>query len=218
MIVLVVVALTIGGAVVIGAAGSVRHAVRCASHHCRCSVPARWFAGRPMNGEAVSDAGFFRRGTPLQKGRHTGRFHCLPGWQRRAWRTGGTVAVLIVAVSGVVHPARTLRVLELAAVAAAVLGGWQVWSWLRLREHHREWVEPLHRLLAAEMGVPLAARPSSWLKIPLDRREPLIELPAGYDASPKSQEVAVPDCDADAWPGRRRSGVEAGWRQAASDV
>ena len=146
MIVLVVVALTIGGAVVIGAAGSVRHAVRCASHHCRCSVPARWFAGRPMNGEAVSDAGFFRRGTPLQKGRHTGRFHCLPGWQRRAWRTGPLIVLVVVLAGFVTAPAVTLDVLAAVLVAASGFGGWRLWRGCRRWRHHRSAAPaPAHR-------------------------------------------------------------------------
>ena len=188
MIVFVVVMLSAGAAAVIGAAGSVRHAVRCTSHHCNCSVPVRWLTGRPMNGEAVSDAGFFRRGTPLRKG-HAGRFHCLPGWQRRAWRTGPLVVLVAVVAGLATAPAATLAVLVAALTAALGLGGWRGWVAGCRWRHHRTYVQPLHRRLAREIGVPATARPATYLEIPEHRRTAVVHLPEDFDPAPKALEA-----------------------------
>jgi len=189
VIVLVVVALTTGGAVVISAAGSVRHAIRCTSHRCHCSVPVRWFSGRPMNGEAVSDAGLFRRGTPLNKGRHNGRFHCRPGWQRRAWRTGPVVALMAVLAGLVTAPAVTLAVITAVFLAAAGLAGWRLWVTCRRWRHHRTYVRPLHRRIAPEIGVPVSVRGAAYLEIPEHRHSAIVHLPEDFDPAPKALEA-----------------------------
>jgi hypothetical protein len=134
----------------------------------------RWLSGHPLDGAARTDAGWLRRGVkPLTAAGHASRWAHLPRAQRAAWRTGGTCAGLAVAFGLAVNRGATLA--GLAAVALVALGGgaWAGYRGASGLRHHLAWVRPLHLALAPQLGVPLAARPSSWLTVPRDyaRRE-----------------------------------------------
>ncbi|HLI38765.1 MAG TPA: hypothetical protein VKV80_15705 [Streptosporangiaceae bacterium] len=121
-------AVTAGGALpVLGYAGmallclheavfAVRHAVRCRTnkmgHRCTCPLTHRFLAGRAFHGFVVTDATYWSRADSTDG--HVSPFQKLPGWQRRALRTGPVLAVLGALVSWPL----TLAAASLAAVPA----------------------------------------------------------------------------------------------------
>jgi hypothetical protein len=134
----------------------------------------RWLSGEPLDGNPRTDAGWFRPGVkPLTRTGHASRWAHLRREARAGIRSGGTVATGAVAWGYAAHRAATLASLLAVALVAFVLGAWASWRGVAGWRHSRAWVRPLHLALAPAVGVPLAARPSSWLTVPRDyaRRE-----------------------------------------------
>jgi hypothetical protein len=186
-----VMALAVAAGLVHEGVFAVHHAFRCDDHKCHCAFSHRWLAGGTLNGRVVTDAGWRTRATkPLTRTGHAPRFQKLPGWKRRAWRTGGTYTVFAVAVGLVLDAQATILALVLAIVAgvtAAVLLGVR---WWRRRPHQREFVQPWHVRLAPVCQVALSEKPSKWLEVPVSRKTAVIHLPVGLDVTPKMLETA----------------------------
>ena len=96
------------------AACGIRHLFRCRytkiGHKCTCPYLHRFLAGYPLHGHRQTDATFLRRANHTEG--HVSPFQKLPGWQRRAARTGPFVAVCAALVCW-----------PLTAAALAVAGG-----------------------------------------------------------------------------------------------
>jgi hypothetical protein len=129
----------------------------------------RWFSGEPLDGNPRTDAGWMRPGAKaLTRSGYASRWAHKRREVRAAWRTGGTLAVLAVAWGLLTHRAATSAVLFGLALAGLGWAGWAAWRGARTFTHRRAWVRPLHLALAPQLGIPLTARPSSWLTVPRD--------------------------------------------------
>ncbi|MEU5900350.1 pRL2-11 [Streptomyces venezuelae] len=135
-------------------------------------VVGRFLSGREMDGITRTDATFLKAGTwPLDdvKGRIP-RSSYRPGWQRAGGRVLSLSALAGGGWSYWQDPEQTLHALEMGGAGlggALVVGGVvQAIRGRGMREHLREWVQPLHEALAHPLGIPPTARPTSYLHIP----------------------------------------------------
>ena len=161
----------LGLVVLVLGAGHLRHLHRT---HGTLALLWRWFTGEPLDGGPRTDAGWFRPGVKaLTRTGYASRWAHRRRELRAAGRTGGTLAAGAVAWGLVTHRAATLAGLCGVAAVAVAVAAWASWRTVAGWRHTRAWVRPLHLALAPVVGVPLAARPSSWLDVPRDyaRRE-----------------------------------------------
>lgn len=157
----------------------------------------RFAFGHHLDGKLRTNAGYLRHGTKvLHPTGHASRWAHLPHLYRAAIRWA-CVLVLVSLCAGV---ALSLR-LTLIAVASAALA---VLAWcvriatrrLRRRSHVKRFVRPLHQALAPVLGLPLAARPGSWLEVPrgfgeIEGAKIRIDLPDGFLATPEAKRVVA---------------------------
>lgn len=135
-------------------------------------VAGRFLSGREMDGIARTDATFTKAGIwPVDgvKGRIP-RSSYWPGWRRAGGRVLSLGALAGGGWSYWQDPEQTLQSLEMggAGLGGLLVAGGVVQT-IRgrgMREHTREWVQPLHEALAHPLGIPPAARPASYLHIP----------------------------------------------------
>jgi len=101
-------------------AGGLRHVVKCDDRRCRCWLPHRFLAGRPMNGKTVTNATFWRDATkpPFTQTGHAPKFHHLA----RVKLVGVRYAAVVVPAL-VLYGCLVARTLTVAALAAAVAAG-----------------------------------------------------------------------------------------------
>ena len=147
-------------------------------------LAVRFLLGRPWHGKALTDAGFFRKGTrALTRTGHASRFAHRPGWQRMLMRT---VPVLVALLGGYgwLFYRQVMTWVTWGLVAVAGPGAcWWVWWRVRQWQHRRHILYPLHAALAPHLNVALPSRPEAWLKVAADKSWARIELPAGFDAN-----------------------------------
>lgn len=149
-------------------------------------LAARWFAGIPHHGNAVTDATLFRRGTrPLTRTGHASRFQHRAIAERFAMRSGPLLTAPFVIYGLVVNTRAAAGYAMLTLAAAAGYGGWLAISRLRTRQHRRHWLEPAHRALAVEFGHAMAVAPRTWVTLAKDRSEARLAIGHGkvLDAS-----------------------------------
>jgi hypothetical protein len=148
--------------------------------HGRLIIIARWLAGIPHHGKAVTDATLFKAGTrPLTRTGHASRFQHRPVIQRAAMRSGPLLTIPFIAYGLVVNTRPAAGYTALTGAAAAVYGAWRAAQWARTRQHRRHWLEPAHRALAVEFGHALALAPRTWLALAPDRSEARLAIGHG---------------------------------------
>ena len=145
----------------------------------------RWFLGRPLDGHLRTNATWNRRATKVLH--PTGYALWWHHWRQRdlaALRTVGTVGVTLTAVGLAVAKTETIVILAAGAlvflalhVPAAIARG-------RDWRHHRTWVQPLHRALTYEMGIPPAR-----LEIAPDRSRVIVGLPVEFTGTPGQRQA-----------------------------
>jgi hypothetical protein len=165
--------------------------------HGAARIIGRFAAGYHLDGQRRTDAGFLRRGVRvLHPTGHASRWAHL----RHAERAGIRLAcvVLIVATGYGFATDATATVVALLVVAVAGLGFGARWAHRQVRElaHVRKYVRPLHVALAPQIGHPLAARPKTWLSVPLDFGQTegsqiRLRLPQGFLATSEAKRVIM---------------------------
>ena len=154
-------------------------------HHVGLSrLAVRFLTGRPWHGKALTDAGFFRKGTrALTHTGHASRFAHRPGWQRLLMRSLPVLALLLAGYGWVFYRGTMVVVLWVCLPLALAGAGLFVWWRVRRFQHRRHVLYPLHAALAPHLNVGLPSNPEAWLKVPLDKSWARIELPASFDAN-----------------------------------
>ncbi len=169
------VALIVGGLVLaLVLCGVVSHFRQLARTHGGHVILWRWLTGERLDGNPRTDAGWGQPGTrALTATGRASRWAHMRREHRMAWRTGGTVAALLIAWGLIAARSATLAALCAVAAVAVAFGAWAARRAVTGWRHTRAWVRPLHIALAPVVGTPLAARPASWLDVPRDynRRE-----------------------------------------------
>lgn len=159
--------------------------------------PERWVyrfvAGHPMDGHYRTDARFFRRGTRLLAKVEVHRWSYLPGWQRSAWRFAGVLAVLAGAWGYAFHRERLYAALSASAALAALYASWRLWEAWQRHEVARDYLRPLHAVLAPMLGLPSTTRPTDYLTVPKTYRTKeetpaVIRLPSGFNPAPANKD------------------------------
>lgn len=159
--------------------------------------PERWVyrfvAGHPMDGHYRTDARFFRRGTRLLAKVEVHRWSYLPGWQRSAWRFAGVLAVLAGAWGYAFHRERLYVALSASAALAALYASWRLWEAWQRHEVARDYLRPLHAVLAPMLGLPSTTRPTDYLTVPKTYRTKeetpaVIRLPSGFNPAPANKD------------------------------
>src|ERR1700689_166816 len=148
----------------------------------------RFALGRPLSGEAKTNATFFRRADKIthHSGR-AGRWSHLPHAHRAGYRLGA----LSIAVAGTYGEIADPFLTDVAAGGAGALGalygGSRAVRAVRRRRHHRRWVRPLHRAMATSALTPVSHRdsPYDYLTVPVDyavndESEIRLNLPEGF--------------------------------------
>jgi hypothetical protein len=154
-------------------------------------VLARFVSGRPLDGRARSNATFWRPGTrALTKSGNVSHWAMLPGYRRLQWRAGAVSASTVLGWGLIFHRYATvvtlcvLAGLAVAAVLAVAVHWWRTWL------HHRHWTFPLHKALAAEIGVTDWA--TEWIHLPRDYADggpPIrLDLPDHYSPNAATRE------------------------------
>jgi hypothetical protein len=144
----------------------------------------RFVTGQHLDGRRRSDATFFRRGTHADP-HYWGRggeswWALLAGWQRAAVR----VAPVVLAYEWITHRAATEWVLALVAGPAAGLLAVRGIRWTFAFGHYRTKVLPLAWALGPMIGIPAAAKPKTWLDVPVN-----------YGTDPAAEIVIYPPDD-----------------------
>lgn len=132
-------------------------------------IAFRFIAGHHLDGRPRTDAGWLRPGVRvLHPTGHASKWAHLPRLHRAGIRWA-VLASVTATYAGLASNARA-TLAGLAALAVLALTAGTVASWRKLRElsHVRRYVRPLHMALAPMLGIPLAARPQSWLTVPRD--------------------------------------------------
>lgn len=111
------------------AAAVIRGAVRIAA----AIAPAWWwFSGHHLDGRHRTNAGWLEPGTKaLTANGRASRWAHRPRAYRAAWRTGGTLGVLLLGVGLVADQGATVAALLLLGGAGALLGAWSEFRTLR---------------------------------------------------------------------------------------
>ena len=170
---------------VYGVAGHLDGRVRRHGPH---ALAWRWFSGAAHHGKPLTDRGWLRPGRKaLTPTGHAHRRYYLPRWQHATWRTGYTLVAAVTGAGLLLQQSRTLAYLAVTGGAGCAYGGVRGWGRLQSWEHRRNYVRPLHVRLASKAGIPVAARPESWLEIPRDRSYAVLTWPQGAPL-PKPQE------------------------------
>ena len=77
---------------------TVRH-LTCKPDRCECLLTHKLLAGRPLHGQTVTDATYFRKADKVTVRAHVGPFYKLPGWKRRLYSTGPALAVAALLIN-----------------------------------------------------------------------------------------------------------------------
>lgn len=175
-----------------------------------------WLSGEAHHGQPITDAGWFRPGQKaLTRTGHATRFWHLPRWKRAAYRTGGTLAAVVLLACFLVNPLVTGIVILCLCFVSAGLGGWLLVRRLLARKQERTWLLPLHLAAHELAGIPRAQRAESWIKnLEFDAVGAVLaatlELPQHWPADSKDETRLVAIASA-------RLGIEAAepsWRRA----
>lgn len=135
----------------------------------------RWFSGHAIDGRYRTDASWLHWSTVTTHPTRVVRWHHMPRLYRAGIRTGGTVAVFVVAYGLAMHRRGTLEILAFAVLAAVMAGGWWAYRKLRHARHHWRYVRPLRAALA-----PMLEGAPPRLAIEPDRSQVKIGLPPGF--------------------------------------
>ena len=149
---------------------TVRH-LTCKPKQCVCPLRHKLLAGKPLHGENVTDATYFRKAQKVTVQAHVGPWLKLPGWKRRLYSTGPvlvTAGLLIdLTVTGTVLAVLVvLFIVRRAAWARRLVRRIMGWTVARLRAAWDKWApERLH----TEHLARLWARLPLWLRTPRHR-------------------------------------------------
>jgi hypothetical protein len=188
MLVLVFALVALGLLVVLGLAYFIKT-------HGAVRLLLRFAFGLHLDGKPRTDAGWLRHGVRVMHPTgHASKWAHLPHLHRAGIRWA--VVVAIVAVCAGLASNLRLTAWALAAVATALLA-WCVTMavrQLRRRKHVRRYVRPLHHALAPAIGVPLAARPQSWLTVPrrfdeIEGAQIRVDLPEKFLGTPDAKRI-----------------------------
>jgi hypothetical protein len=150
----------------------------------------RWFtASAGWHGKAITNRGWTRPGTGKAH-TDTGFAHrrwYWPRWQHALWRTRNTLAAALLAAGLLFQFRRTIDYLAVTAAAGAAYGTWRSRAWVQGYTHRKNNVKPVHIRFAGEAGIPIAAKPESWLDIPQDLSYAALTWPKNATL-PKPQE------------------------------
>lgn len=129
----------------------------------------RWFSGNHLDGQPRTDAGWIVPGTVAwtRTGR-AGRWSYRPRLVRAAIRTGGTAAMAATAAGYALAPTVTEVGMAAATAAGTAYGTHAAIRGVLTHRHRRQYVRPLHNVLAGQLGVPRARRAHEWLSVPVD--------------------------------------------------
>lgn len=145
----------------------------------------RYFSGAPLDGQHRTNRTWTRRATKvLHPTGNAVAWHHMPRWSQAATRTA--VPLVLVAILLGLFKARSITLAALAAMAVLLLIAGTIWAVRRIRawQHYRHYVQPLHRSLTAELGVP-----PPMLAVEADRSSVTIGLDAGFTPTDKDKEA-----------------------------
>lgn len=155
----------------------------------------RWLSGSPMNGEPRTDAGWLRKGHRcLTRTGYCSRFWYLPRWKRAAWRTGSTLAFLIIMYALLADFWLTVALLCSAVFCAFAAAVWLAWLKITRRRDQKTWLYPLHLAAHDLAGHPKALRAASWITPELEGKAVKsveLKLPQGWPADPRDEQRLV---------------------------
>jgi hypothetical protein len=150
----------------------------------------RWMTGMPHHGKPLTNRGWLRKGTPPAHtaSGHATRLHFLPRWQHTLIRSAPTLAVLAVIYGWFADRAVTEGWLTIAVIGGTYWLGWRALRAFRQREHHQQWMTPLHMRLAPMLDIPSVNKPESWLEISAARDFVKVALPQSFHPDAKDKE------------------------------
>lgn len=155
-------------------------------------VAWRWFSGHALDGEFRTNATWLHPATKvLHPSGRVGRWHHWPRLHRAGIRTGGTLASAAIRYGWQADPTLTLGFAVAAALVSALAGAWFLVRTARSWRHGRQWLAPLHKALAPQIGIGAGRKPGSWLEVSPDRTFVLVHLPPDFSASPARRDAIV---------------------------
>lgn len=160
--------------------------------------PDRWIyrflTGQPLDGRYRTDARFFSRGTRLLAKVEVRRWSYYPGSIRALIRLG-TVATTVTAVwAYAFHRPELLRATAGTVTVGALWGLWRLWRAWGRHEVARDYLRPLHAVLAPMLGLPPTTRARDYLTVPKTYRTKestpvLIRLPAAFNPAQANRDA-----------------------------
>lgn len=139
-------------------------------HNSLPRIAARFVSGQPLDGIRRSNSTFLSPGTRVVGQPHRdrpSRWMALPGWKRAAWRMGVAVPTVSTPIGLWFAPVATI------AADAALTAGGITWGTLatrkavRMWKHNREWLRPLHTVLAPVLEISRHAQPDTYIDVPI---------------------------------------------------
>lgn len=169
--------------------GLVKHAQKRLDQHGIHALVWRWLSAKPHHNKPLTTRGWGRPGAPRAL-TPSGYAHRRWYWTREQhalWRIQWTLIVLLTCAGLLFQFRRTVSYLGVTAAAGAGYGAWRARSWARDYQHQKNYVRPAHIRCAPLAGIPVAARPESWIEVPKDRDYARFTWPKGAEL-PKPQE------------------------------
>ena len=167
--------------IAVGMAGIVRSRIK---SHGVFMLAWRWMSGQPWHGRAHTNATWSRPGDrALTEGGYARRFWYRPRRRRAAWRSGGTLAVILGGWGLLAARWPTVGVLGALALLGAAMGIRSIIERWRRRAHWKQWVMPAHLAAAGFLSLPTGADPGSYLHVTRDRSSVTLQLPRDWSSS-----------------------------------
>lgn len=126
----------------------------------------RFVAGLPLDGHYRTDARFWHRGTRLVGTVTVRRWSYLPGYQRSLIRLCVLAAIAAGTVGAKLEPGWTLAAVGVLAASAALYAAVRLFQAVRDHRVTRTYVNPVHAVLAALLGLPPTTRGSDYIDVP----------------------------------------------------
>lgn len=159
-------------------------------------VVYRWFSGRPLDGRRRTNCTPLRVGTKAVGDVPVSRWSYLPGWKRSLIRQCLLFGPAFAGLLAWRHPRVFLALAWLLFGALVYCRGLPAYERWADRRHTRTYVEPLHAVLPAVLGLPDTARPVDYLAVPrtftTDETTPVrVTLPRTFIGTPDQRAQLV---------------------------
>lgn len=171
--------LIIIGIVLLIAAGTYQSFRAHVRHHGYLPVLWRWFSGRQHHGVKTDNKRKYR----AVYNPHDPGYDVKIRLHKAIQRTGWTLAPPVLAAAAFTGSHKAIALFVIISLGLIAEFAWRMYKMERRRGVDKKVLNPLHRTLATEVGVPLATRPGQWITFDAKENRAKVELPKNFHPS-----------------------------------